>query len=102
MASGLPQVPPRLLDEPLVAHAEPEHEPVREHRGQQLGRPVVKAWNAIGSGSFATNGSPAGSPGRIALPVAADDERHRKTGMQLVEDTGFDAVDAGTLAESWR
>ena len=69
---------------------------------EQLGRPIVKAWNAIGSGSFATLGKPAGSPDRIALPVAADRETDRQVGMALVEDTGFDAFDAGTLAQSWR
>ena len=69
---------------------------------EQLGRPVVKAWNAIGSDSFARKGKPAGSPGRIAIPVAADRDADRRVGMALVEDTGFDAVDAGTLAESWR
>src|SRR5437764_4534715 len=69
---------------------------------EQLGRPVVKAWNSIGSDSFARKGTPAGSPGRIALPVAADRERERKVGMGLVEDAGFDAFDAGTLADSWR
>jgi predicted dinucleotide-binding enzyme len=67
-----------------------------------LGRPVVKAWNAIGSDSFARKGTPAGSPGRIAIPIAADSERDRKVGMALVEDTGFDGFDAGTLADSWR
>jgi predicted dinucleotide-binding enzyme len=69
---------------------------------EQLGRPIVKAWNAIGSDSFAKKGKPAGSPDRIALPVAADSERDRKVGMVLVEDTGLDAFDAGTLADSWR
>jgi 8-hydroxy-5-deazaflavin:NADPH oxidoreductase len=69
---------------------------------EQLGRPIVKAWNAIGSHSFATKGKPAGSPERIAIPVAADSDKDRKVGMTLVEDTGLDAVDAGTLAESWR
>ena len=69
---------------------------------EQLGRPVAKAWNSIGSDSFAKNGKPAGSPDRIALPVAADRERDRKVAMALVEDTGFDAFDAGALAESWR
>ena len=68
----------------------------------RLGRPVVKAWNAIGSDSFARMGKPSGSPGRIAIPVAGDVERERKLAMALVEETGFDAVDAGTLAESWR
>lgn len=67
-----------------------------------LGRPVVKAWNAIGSDSFARKGLPAGSPDRIAIPVAADDERARTIGMDLVNDTGFDGFDAGRLADSWR
>jgi hypothetical protein len=69
---------------------------------EQLGRPIVKAWNAIGSDSLAKKGKPAGSPDRIALPVAAESDRARKVGMALVEDTGLDAFDAGTLAESWR
>lgn len=69
---------------------------------KELGRTVVKAWNAIGSDSFAKKGKPAESAGRIAIPVAADAEADRKIGIALVEDTGFDAVDAGTLAESWR
>lgn len=69
---------------------------------EQLGRPVVKAWNAIGSGSFADRATPAGSANRIAIPVAADRAQDRQVGMALVEDTGFDAFDAGTLSESWR
>ena len=69
---------------------------------EQLGRPVVKAWNSILADSFARRGTAPRTPGRIALPVAADREADRKVGMQLVEDTGFDAFDAGTLAESWR
>ncbi|MFC4594709.1 NADPH-dependent F420 reductase [Sphingobium tyrosinilyticum] len=69
---------------------------------EQLGRPVVKAFNAIGSDSFARLGKPAGDPDRIAIPVAADHDHSRKIGMTLVEACGFDAVDAGTLAESWR
>lgn len=69
---------------------------------EQLGRPVVKAWNSIGSESFAKKGKAAGSPGRIAIPVAADRDTDRKVGMALVEETGLDAYDAGTLAESWR
>src|SRR3954467_5928848 len=53
---------------------------------EQLGRPIVKAWNAIGSDSFARKGKPAGSPDRIAIPVAADRETDREVGMALVED----------------
>ena len=68
----------------------------------QIGRPIVKAWNSILADSFARLGTPPGTPGRIALPVAADDDGDRAVGMFLVEETGFDAVDAGTIAESWR
>ncbi|WP_390893185.1 NADPH-dependent F420 reductase [Mycobacterium deserti] len=69
---------------------------------QQIGRPVIKAWNAIGSASLAEKGAPAGTPGRIAIPVAADDADARKLGMMLVDQTGFDGFDAGPLSESWR
>ena len=69
---------------------------------QQLGRSVVKAWNAIGSDSLARKGKSAGSPDRIAIPVAADGERERQVAIALVQDTGLDAFDAGPLAESWR
>ncbi|PLR26498.1 NADP oxidoreductase [Caulobacter zeae] len=68
----------------------------------QIGHPVVKAWNAIGAASFANKAKPAGAPGRIAIPVAADRDGDRRVAMSLVEDSGLDAVDAGSLAESWR
>lgn len=69
---------------------------------EQLGRPVAKAWNAIGVDSFVAKGRPAGDPGRIAIPVAADREQDKAIALQLVEETGFDAVDAGSLTDSWR
>ena len=56
---------------------------------QQLGRPIAKAWNAIGSGSFATKGKPAGSPDRIALPVAADRENDRSVAMPSSKTPGL-------------
>src|SRR5688500_9718150 len=69
---------------------------------EQLGRPIAKAWNAIGSASFAKKGKPAGAADRIAIPVAADRERDREIAMALVNDTGLDAFNAGSLADSWR
>lgn len=69
---------------------------------EQLGRPIAKAWNAIGSASLAKKGKPAGTAGRIAIPVAADRARDREVTMALVNDTGLDAFDAGRLADSWR
>lgn len=69
---------------------------------EQLGRPIAKAWNAIGSDSLAKKGKPAGSPNRIAIPVAADREHDREVTMRLVEETGLDAVYSGSIADSWR
>lgn len=69
---------------------------------EQLGRPVVKAWNAILASTFEHKATAAGSPGRLAVPVAADAPEARAIGMNLVEETGFDAVASGTIAESWR
>jgi predicted dinucleotide-binding enzyme len=69
---------------------------------EQIGRPVVKAWNSVLAGSLATEGKPAGAEGRIALPVAGDDSDAKKVIIGLVDATGFDGIDAGTLAESWR
>ncbi len=65
-----------------------------------LGRTVVKAWNTIAADVLAAEGKPANVPDRIALPVSGNHDK--KIGMALVEDTGFDAVDAGDLTESWR
>lgn len=69
---------------------------------EQLGRPIAKAWNAIGSASLATKGQSAGTPDRIALPVAADRDRDRDVAMALVEDTGLEAFYSGSIADSWR
>jgi predicted dinucleotide-binding enzyme len=69
---------------------------------EQLGRPIAKAWNAIGSDSFAKKGAPGGRSYRLAIPVAADRENDRKVTMALVEETGLDAYDAGAISDSWR
>lgn len=68
----------------------------------QLGRPVIKAFNNIYARHLLEGGKPAGTPGRIALPVAGDDAAAKRTVMQLVDAIGFDPVDAGGLDESWR
>ena len=69
---------------------------------QQLGRPVVKAFNNIYAEHLLKLGKPSGTPGRIALPVAGDDERAKSVVLRLVDELGFDAVDAGKLDDSWR
>jgi 8-hydroxy-5-deazaflavin:NADPH oxidoreductase len=69
---------------------------------KQFGRPVVKAFNNITAARLLSAGKPAGAPGRIALPVAGDDATVKARVMQLVDQLGFDAIDAGGLDESWR
>ena len=69
---------------------------------QQLGRPVVKAFNNIYAEHLLKKGQPAGTSGRIALPVAGDDEKSKAIVLKLVDELGFDGVDAGGLDESWR
>jgi 8-hydroxy-5-deazaflavin:NADPH oxidoreductase len=69
---------------------------------QQLGRPVVKAFNNIYARHLMEFGRPAGSPGRFALPVAGDDDRAKGVVIRLLNELGFDGVDAGGLDESWR
>lgn len=69
---------------------------------QHLGRKVVKVFNNIYAHHIVEKGQPAGTPGRISLPVASDDAAAKQKVMALVDELGFDAVDAGTLHESWR
>ena len=68
----------------------------------QLGRPVIKAFNNIYADHLLKRGAPAGTPKRIALPVAGDDAAAKAVVMRLVDELGFDPVDAGSLDESWR
>jgi predicted dinucleotide-binding enzyme len=63
---------------------------------------LVKAFNTIQARHLLELGRPAGEPGRIALPVAGDDEAARRLVLELVESLGFDGVDAGTLDDSRR
>lgn len=67
-----------------------------------LGVPVVKAFNNIVAPSLATRGVPAGTPGRVCLSVAGDAPRAKETVLGLLDALGFDGIDAGSLADSWR
>ena len=69
---------------------------------EQLGVPVFKAFNGIFWKHLLEGGLPKGSAGRIALPVAGDDPAGKQIVFGLVDELGFDPVDGGTLAESWR
>ena len=69
---------------------------------RQLHRPVVKAFNNIDAGHLGAKGRPSGTPGRIALPVAGDYAHAKQVVLHLLDELGFDGVDAGGLDDSWR
>jgi 8-hydroxy-5-deazaflavin:NADPH oxidoreductase len=69
---------------------------------KQLGRPVVKAFNNIYARHLLELGRAKGLTGRIALPVAGDDEAAKALVLKLIDELGFDGVDPGGLDESWR
>ncbi|WP_097179477.1 NADPH-dependent F420 reductase [Curtobacterium sp. 314Chir4.1] len=63
---------------------------------------VVKAFNHIGAADLTGHATPAGTPDRRALVVAGDDDAAKAVVADLIDEFGFDVVDAGPLAEGWR
>ena len=63
---------------------------------------VVKAFNHIYAAQITTDGQPAGSKNRRALVIAGDDASAKATVTELLDQFGFDTVDAGPLKEGWR
>ncbi|MFG1833119.1 NADPH-dependent F420 reductase [Micromonospora chersina] len=114
---AVPDLPAALFDGKLVVDAD-NYYPQRDGDIPELldrslsssrwtadhlkGARVVKVFNNIQAAHLMDAGKPAGTPGRIALPVAGDDADAKRVVMQLVDDLGFDPVDGGTLDESWR
>ena len=69
---------------------------------QQIGRPVIKAFNNILAKSLLEKGVPRGTKGRIALSVVGDSLDAKTAVLRLVDDLGYDPVDGGDLDNSWR
>ncbi len=63
---------------------------------------VVKAFNHIYASQLTTDGKPAGAKDRRALVIAGDDAAAKATVAKLIDEFGFDTVDAGPLSEGWR
>ena len=63
---------------------------------------VIKAFNHIYARELTTDGQPSGSKNRRALVIAGDDRDAKATVTRLLDQFGFDAVDAGPLKEGWR
>jgi 8-hydroxy-5-deazaflavin:NADPH oxidoreductase len=66
------------------------------------GARVVKAFNHIYARQITTDGTPPGTRNRRALAIAGDDPTAKVWVAELIDGFGFDVVDAGPLAESWR
>jgi predicted dinucleotide-binding enzyme len=73
-----------------------------EYISKILNRPLVKVFNNMLEGTLKYKGKTAVQVARVAISIAGDNQEHKKTVAELVDCTGFDTVDAGTLAESWR
>lgn len=69
---------------------------------QHIGHPVIKLFNNIYAPSLVQDGKPKGSPHRIALPVAGEDAKAKSRVIELLDQMGFDGLDAGSLQDSWR
>jgi predicted dinucleotide-binding enzyme len=63
---------------------------------------VVKAFNHIYAAELTTHGQPAGTANRRALVIAGNDSEAKATVTRLIDQFGFDVVDAGPLKEGWR
>ncbi|PAF34285.1 3-hydroxyisobutyrate dehydrogenase [Terribacillus saccharophilus] len=68
----------------------------------QLGRPIIKAFNNLLAYTLENEGTPEGASGRIAMAVAGDNVKHKQIIMDVVNQIGFDTVDGGSLSDSWR
>jgi hypothetical protein len=63
---------------------------------------VVKAFNHIQALQILSTATPSGTPGRRALAIAGDDAHAKTAVSDFIDGIGFDVVDVGPLAESWR
>jgi len=63
---------------------------------------VVKAFNHIYAAELTTHGQPPGTENRRALVIAGDDSDAKAVVTRLLDQFGFDAMDAGPLKEGWR
>ena len=86
-----------------IAELDDESTTTSELLQQHLpGAKVVKAFNHVGSDTIVNGGEPAGTPGRRAIAIFGDDDQAKQTVRAILDEFGFDAVDGGPLAESWR
>ncbi|OZI58683.1 NADPH-dependent F420 reductase [Bordetella genomosp. 1] len=66
------------------------------------GARVVKGLHNLGWHHMQHNARPRGDAGRTTLPIAGDDAAAMDAVTRFLETVGYDVVDAGALADSWR
>jgi 8-hydroxy-5-deazaflavin:NADPH oxidoreductase len=66
------------------------------------GAHVVKVFNNIFFRHLASLARPSGDADRSALPIAGDDAAAKTTVAAYLDAIGYDAIDDGSLADSWR
>ena len=71
---------------PAAPARQQDRQGVQQHLGQPPG-PLAR---------------PAGSPDRSVLPIAGDTAEAKAAATRLLDLIGFDALDTGSLADSWR
>ncbi|MGW8729784.1 NADPH-dependent F420 reductase [Streptomyces sp. NPDC055808] len=69
---------------------------------QHIGHPVIKVFNGTYAQDLLDRPRPQGAPDRVAVPIAGDDEAAKRLVRELVDELGFDTVDAGGIDDSWR
>jgi predicted dinucleotide-binding enzyme len=83
----------------LDAHETTSASLLQEHLPESQ---VVKAFNHIQSAHLVEHAQEAGTADRRALAIAGDHDEAKATVARLIDELGFDVVDVGPLAESWR
>ncbi|MDM5358909.1 NAD(P)-binding domain-containing protein [Peribacillus sp. ACCC06369] len=68
----------------------------------QLGKPIIKAFNNLLAYTLENEGTPEGTSRRIAMAIAGNDVSQKQIIMDVVNQLGFDTVDSGSLSDSWR
>lgn len=68
----------------------------------QLGRPIIKAFNNLLAHTLENKGTSEGTSGRIAITIAGNDLSQKQVIMDIANELGFDTVDSGSLSDSWR
>ena len=64
--------------------------------------PVVKSFNTMFAHSMIRDKPSSGSEARIALPFSGDEPKSKEIVAELIDSIGFDPVDIGGIAQSWR